>query len=157
MTARCEGTVVVPRGMCDCVAPGCEHERVREQIASERRWAEAHADKETETRIVDSETGGEKGEKLQQFSEIPGDWLWELASVYGYGANKYSRGNFLRGYQWTLSYDALQRHITQWLRGESVDSESGRHHLAHAAWHLATLFVFERRGLGTDDLRGNHR
>ena len=83
-------------------------------------------------RVTDPITGGEKGRKKARFSLIVPSFLWELAEVYGEGAKKYSDRNWEKGYAWSLSYDALQRHIHQWVMGESIDKETGRHHLAHA-------------------------
>lgn len=110
------------------------------------------ATQSTETRVVDPISGGEKGSKLAQFSLIPAEFLWALAEHYGKGALKYARENWLRGYRWSLSYDALERHLAQWRMGELLDPETGSSHLIAAAWHCIALFIFERRGLGTDDL-----
>jgi hypothetical protein len=100
---------------------------------------------------VTSVTGGEKGQKLERYALIPSIPLAEIARVYGYGAAKYSPNNWRKGYDWSLSKDALCRHIESFWAGESIDPESGRHHLAHAAFHLLALMEFELRGLGTDD------
>ena len=110
-----------------------------------------------EVHVVDPETGGAKGSKLAQFSLIPAEFLWALAEHFGIGVNKYERNNYLRGYRWSLSYDALQRHLHQWLMGETIDPETGSSHLIAAAWHCCALFIFEKRGIGTDDLRGAGR
>lgn len=104
-----------------------------------------------EVRVTDPLTGGQKGQKQEQYSMIPVDPLAEVARVYGYGAQKYDRDNWRKGYAWSLSLDALLRHIEQFRRGESVDTESGRKHLAHAAFHLFTLMEYDSKGLGTDD------
>lgn len=105
-----------------------------------------------EVRIKDPLTGGEKGAKLEAFGLLPFHSLREVAKVYGYGANKYDEQNWRKGYKWTLSVSALFRHITSFLTGESVDKESGIHHLAHATFHLFLLMEFERKGLGTMDI-----
>lgn len=104
-----------------------------------------------ETRATDPATGGQKGKKLEEFALVP---VWpreEEARVYGYGAQKYEPNNWRRGYSWSWSLSALHRHIARFEQGESVDPESGLHHLAHAKFHLNTLMEFERLGLGTDD------
>ena len=106
-----------------------------------------------EVRIVDPKTGGEKGSKVQRFSLIPAEFLWELATHYGRGAQKYADRNWERGYKWSLSEDAYTRHFNQWKRGQDADEETGTHHLICAIWHLIALYIFQRRGLGTDDLR----
>lgn len=106
-----------------------------------------------ETRIVDPLTGGEKGQKLQRFDLIPNEFEVALATHYGRGATKYADRNWERGYRWSLSVGALRRHLAAWLDGESIDRETGSNHLIAAAWHCVALFVFEARGLGTDDIR----
>ena len=104
-----------------------------------------------ETRERDPLTGGEKGKKLAELGAIDPDSLMELAKVAGYGSGKYSRLNYMKGYKWSLSYDAMQRHLLLFWGGESIDPESGLHHLAHAAWHCMTLLSYDERELGTDD------
>jgi hypothetical protein len=106
-----------------------------------------------ETRVVDPITGGQKGQKLQMFSLIPPEFLWELAKHYGVGARKYDRKNWEKGYAWSLSLDASQRHLNQWLRGEDFDQETMTNHLICAIWHLIALYTFDWREIGTDDIR----
>ena len=106
-----------------------------------------------EIRVTDPSTGGQKGSKLARFSLIPREFLWELACHYGRGARKYADRNWERGYSWYLSQDAMERHFNQWLMGEDNDEETGTNHLICAIWHLVALYVFQMRGLGTDDIR----
>ena len=105
----------------------------------------------TEVRIVDKGTGGEKGQKDVRLHGIPWEALSELGRVYAFGEQKYDDYNFRKGYQWSLSYDALQRHLGAYWNGEDRDAESSLHHLAHAAWHCFTLLLFALTERGTDD------
>jgi len=95
-----------------------------------------------ETRVKNTTTGGEKGSKLSQLGSAPAEALALLGEVYGFGAQKYERHNFRKGYAWSLSYDAMLRHILLSLSGEDYDAESGLPHMAHAAWHALTLTQF---------------
>lgn len=104
----------------------------------------------TET-IHTSETGGRKGRKEERYSLIPPGPLAALARVYSYGSEKYEDWNYARGYPYSWSMDSLIRHVEAFRRGENIDPESGRPHLAHAAWHCFTLMFFQEKGLGTDD------
>jgi hypothetical protein len=106
---------------------------------------------EKETRITDPKTGGQKGSKLAQLGGLEPRAILEMAKVAGYGAAKYDRYNFLKGYRWSLSYDALQRHVHLFWAGEDRDEESKLYHLAHAAWHCLTLLSFTLFKIGTDD------
>lgn len=107
----------------------------------------------TEKRIIDPLSGGEKGQKIERFDLIPPEAMRELASHYGRGCAKYEDRNWERGYKWGLSVGALQRHLHQWLMGESYDQETGSHHLIAVAWHAFCLFTFELRQIGQDDVR----
>lgn len=94
-----------------------------------------------------SPTGGQKGQKPEQYSLIPVEPLAEVARVYSYGAAKYEtedRGvqNWTLGYPFHLSYDALQRHVNAFWGDATYDPESGLHHLAHAVFHCLALIAF---------------
>ena len=104
-----------------------------------------------ETRTIDPKTGGEKGSKPCQLGAIDPLSLWEVGNIAGFGNKKYERYNFAKGYKWSLSYDALQRHLMLFWSGEDKDKESGLLHIAHAAWHCLTLLTFYLRSKGTDD------
>ena len=100
---------------------------------------------------VTSATGGQKGRKNARLGGADPGALMELARVYGYGEEKYARFNYLKGYDWSLSIDALYRHFLAFQSGEDRDPESGLLHTAHVAWHALALTAFLQRGLGTDD------
>lgn len=124
-------------------------EKLNAQI-QETRAVGAKATTPGETIVTDPKTGGQKAQKLARFDLIPSEPLWELAEVYGRGAQKYADDNWRKGYRWRLSIGALQRHLHSWLMGEQRD-ELGNHHLAQVAWHCFTLMIYEKFGLGTDD------
>ena len=100
---------------------------------------------------VTSETGGQKGRKLAELGSLDPLALLTLAEVSGFGGQKYAAFNFLKGYDWSLSFNALQRHLLAFWSGEDTDPESGLSHLGHAAWHCLAMISFQTRGLGTDD------
>jgi hypothetical protein len=106
-----------------------------------------------EIRVVDPNTGGEKGQKLERFDLVPNEFERALARHYGVGSRKYADRNWEKGYAWGLSVGALRRHLAAWLAGEDNDPETGSNHLIAVAWHAAALYVFQLRGLGTDDVR----
>ena len=104
-----------------------------------------------EVRVVDPDTGAEKGSKPQRYDLIPTVGLEFLARVYGMGAAKYDDHNWRRGYAWSLSFAAMQRHCLAFWGGEDLDPESGLPHLAHAAWHCFTLLTFMQEHPEKDD------
>ena len=106
---------------------------------------------ELEIRFKDETTGGEKGTKLARFDLIPPEAITALAEHFSRGAEKYEDRNWERGYPWSLSFAALQRHIWALWGGEDIDPETGTHHAIAAMWHCVVLFTFAQRELGTDD------
>jgi hypothetical protein len=104
-----------------------------------------------EVRVTDPETGGEKGTKLARYDLIPAGPLLQLAEHYGKGAAKYDAHNWRRGYAWSLSFAALQRHAWAFWNGEDRDPETQSHHMAAVAFHAFALIHFGDRELGTDD------
>lgn len=63
-----------------------------------------------------------------------------------------NRANWRRGYEWSKSYAAAQRHMTAFWDGETNDPESGEPHLAHAGFHvLAMLTWLAEQGEGADN------
>lgn len=104
-----------------------------------------------EVRITDPSTGGQKGSKLAQHSLIPTGALTELAELFGRGAQKYDKHNWRRGYQWSLSYDALQRHLNLFWSGVDYDEETGAKHIIAAMWHCAVLTTYMDEYIEGDD------
>lgn len=74
-----------------------------------------------------------------QLSLIPREALEEMARGFEYGAKKYARYNFEKGFEWSRPLDAALRHLSAMAAGELIDSESGNTHLAHALCSLAML------------------
>jgi hypothetical protein len=106
---------------------------------------------DSETRVTDPGSGGQKGKKLTQVGALDPVALIELSRVAGMGANKYAAHNFLRGYDYSLSFNAMMRHALLFWAGEDADPESGLSHMAHAAWMALSLVSFVERGVGNDD------
>lgn len=105
----------------------------------------------TEERIVNPDTGGEKGSKLARFDLIPARPLWALARHYGRGAQKYEDRNWERGYKWSLSFAAMMRHAWLFWSGEDYDKETGSHHLVAVAWHAFAILEWVQAHPEMDD------
>lgn len=100
---------------------------------------------------ITSDTGGQKDKKLAEIGSLDPVALLYLSEVAGAGARKYSAYNMLKGYDWSLSFNAMQRHALKSWAGEDYDPESGQLHITHAAWHALNLTSFTLREIGTDD------
>lgn len=103
-----------------------------------------------ETRTTSS-TGGEKGTKEARYDLIPVDALESVAVLYGRGANKYAPHNWRKGYEWSKSYSALQRHAQAFWNGEDYDPELGTPHMASVIFHALALMTFTNEQPDFDD------
>lgn len=83
-------------------------------------------------------------------SDIPQKSLMSVASVFNYGARKYSKFNYIHGTKWLRYYDAAQRHMYSWMTGEDID-ESTHHHIDHAIASLMMLRENIHLNRGEDD------
>lgn len=105
----------------------------------------------TETRSVDEKTGGQKATKLARFDLLPATPLIELAEHFGKGSRKYADRNWERGYNWSNSFAAMQRHAWLFWDGEDYDDETGSAHLIAVAWHALVLREFMIKHKTGDD------
>lgn len=89
-----------------------------------------------------SSTGGQKASNDERYDLIPAEPLRLLAKLYGRGSKKYEARNWERGYDFGLSFAALNRHLWQWWSGEDLDPETGVPHTVAVMWHAAALTEF---------------
>ncbi len=82
--------------------------------------------------VQTSEQGIKNDAGKPDFTYISYELLEQVALVREFGAKKYSRSNWKKGFLVTRSLAAVLRHIFAFLRGETNDPESGLSHLAHA-------------------------
>lgn len=67
-----------------------------------------------------------------------------IVKILTFGAKKYDPNNWRKLENGTeRCYAALMRHITEWRKGNKIDSESGLSHLYHAACNLYFLSWFD--------------
>lgn len=79
-----------------------------------------------------------------EFGLIPPHAMLEMVKVLTAGAQKYSRDNWIKVPGSKRRYfDAMERHVWAWKRGELYDQDDGIHHLAHAACCLFFLYEID--------------
>ena len=113
----------------------------------------------TEEWISESETGGRKGQKLARYDLLDPGVMDAIARQFGRGAYKYGDRNYQKGYNWSLSYAAAQRHLNAFWSGEDWDRDpfwdqqnlGNPHHLDAAIFHLMALREFFDRYPQFDD------
>lgn len=75
-----------------------------------------------------------------------------VVRVLEHGADKYGPFNYRKGgVKATIYYDATNRHLDAWLKGEDVDPDSGELHVAHAIASLVVLLDGYQCGVVDDD------
>lgn len=83
---------------------------------------------------------------------IPGTARVLLSQAFADGVAKYGPANWRESPVSASTYvNAAERHLTSWYDGEAVASDSGVHHLAHAAACLLILLDAEANGTMNDD------
>lgn len=79
-----------------------------------------------------------------RFSLLPKGCVNAVIDVLEFGAKKYEKDNWQQvDNAKERYYNAAMRHIDLWWNGEKIDSETGIHHLAHAATNLFFLKWFD--------------
>jgi len=86
-----------------------------------------------------------------RYDLISAHGLHQLIEVYTQGCQKYDDHNWRKGMKWGRIFGAMMRHAWAFWRGESIDEDSGLHHLAHAAWGCLTLMEYEKTHPEFDD------
>lgn len=98
-------------------------------------------------KAIAGEVGRKDDATKARFSLLPTLALRSVVDVLGFGAMKYSPGNWRNVDDARERYfNASQRHLWAWFGGEVYDAESGLHHLAHAACSVLFLLELEREG-----------
>lgn len=82
---------------------------------------------------------------------IPPELLEEVGKVLSFGAEKYNRGNWSKGINYSRLIAAAMRHINEFNKGIDIDPESGLNHISHAATNLAFLLWMIEHKAELDD------
>jgi hypothetical protein len=69
-----------------------------------------------------------------RYDLIPAGPLHLLALLYTIGGVKYADENWRKGLSFKRLFGALMRHAWAWMRGQSIDPETGLHHMVCVAW-----------------------
>lgn len=95
--------------------------------------------------------------KTNDEGKLPLAWLpWAaieaIAEVQLFGHQKYKNfNNYRLGMEVSRNASCALRHIMEYLKGNTIDPESGLHHLGHALCRLAFILQNEAEGTAIDD------
>jgi hypothetical protein len=87
-----------------------------------------------------------------ELTQVPPTFIEGVARVLMFGAQKYSRGNWMRGMSWSSNLDAMKRHIAAIEMGEDLDPDSGLPHIDHLACGAA-FFSWYQNGPRKDEYK----
>lgn len=108
-------------------------------------------------KLVDNEVTEEGGTKNDtgkpRIELVDPSFIFGVAEVLTFGANKYADNNWRKGFKWTRLMGAIMRHCWAWLWGQDRDPETGISHLYHAACGLMFLSTFQAEERYEDDDR----
>jgi hypothetical protein len=79
-----------------------------------------------------------------RWSLVDFDALEDMVRVLEFGATKYSDDNWKQGLKTTELFESLMRHMTAYMRGEDLDSESGLPHTGHILCNAMFLSYMHR-------------
>jgi hypothetical protein len=85
------------------------------------------------------------------WSLLPTEATEEILKVFAFGAKKYERFNFRKGFKQSRLLAAAFRHIVAHMQGKDIDEESGLRHLAHAGCCVMMLLTNIIEGRSDDD------
>lgn len=86
-----------------------------------------------------------------RYELIPPEPLEALANLYAVGAKKYAPRDWEKGMAWCRIFGSLMRHAWAWFRGQTIDAETGTHHMIAVAWNAFAIYTYETRRVGEDD------
>lgn len=96
-----------------------------------------------------------KGKKFDEgkprMDLLDSEFLESVATIMGYGAQKYEAHNWRKGLAWGRLFAGIMRHLWAFWRGEEIDPESGKSHLAHAGCGIMMLHWHFKHRKDLDD------
>jgi hypothetical protein len=75
----------------------------------------------------------------------------QVGKVLTFGAKKYADRNWEQGISWSRIIGAILRHVIAYMRGETLDPETGLSHAAHIMCEAMFLLHFEQTKPEFDD------
>jgi hypothetical protein len=95
--------------------------------------------------------GTKHDEEKPRTDLLPIDPMMDIAEILTFGAKKYSDRNWEKGIKWSRVYGALLRHMFAWWKGQDLDPETGKSHLAHAGCCIMFLLQYSKHNKEFDD------
>jgi hypothetical protein len=96
------------------------------------RVAAAKYDANTETfALLEKGSRNNTGKPQLSYNLLGAEVQAGEAAVWQFGADKYARGNWLKGREYTDCANSLLRHLTDFLSGADNDIETGLPHVDH--------------------------
>lgn len=101
-------------------------------------------------------SGARKNAGKIRFDLVPLHLLAPVARVLEAGSIKYAPWNWAKGMAWMVPIGCIMRHLADYMRGETVDPESGESHMAHIICNCLMLLHYEDSYPQGDDRPAHH-
>ena len=106
---------------------------------------EFNHEEERFVREITTEEGRKFDREKLRWDLVPWDSVEQIVDVLTYGAKKYAPDNWKSVPEGRTRYfAALCRHLFAWWRGEKIDPESGKPHLAHVGCCVLFLLFIDK-------------
>lgn len=140
------------------LCPQCQHPKHFGRVCGEVLDPVLPAGEENCCQCSDANTRKADRGKQGGWHLLPWEILGYVAEIYNYGRRKYAANSWQSvpadpetGASPQERYeDAMFRHWSAFKRGEWLDPESGKPHLAHFCWGALTVFWFALRAQRKD-------
>jgi hypothetical protein len=108
--------------------------------------------------IAKLDEGTKHDQGKMRWDLLPAESVEQVIEILMFGAEKYEPYNWAKGIKYSRVFAACMRHLWAWWRGETVDPESGKNHLAHACCCLFFLLSYSVRNMKQlDDRPGYYK
>lgn len=101
--------------------------------------------------VLPSQNLAEDGTVKPAVEEIPSEILLDLGTIFGFGAEKYYSGKWIKEpTSIKKRIGSALRHVYKYRSGTKLDDESGLNHLDHAIVQLMMASYYDKKGITND-------
>lgn len=100
------------------------------------------------------EAGLKKDIDKPRWDLLPLHEVEEVVEILTFGAKKYKPDNWKYVRPTKRYLAAAFRHLVAWAKGDKIDTESGKSHLAHAVCNLLFLMYFDNNPVEQEEDNG---
>ncbi len=137
--------------------PQSKDSPVSHLLPNEKDYLQERAEREQnqwfkdQPEMLEPTVGRKNDEGKRQWHLLPIEGTEAMVEVMEFGAKKYGDYNWYLGMDWLRLFNAVNRHLWAWFKGEENDPESGLPHISHASCCILMLGSLIILNKGKDD------